>query len=199
MNKKDEDALIDLISEHPILTILTFPIWLPIALIVWITKKCSKKRKSTPTADKINLSHIQDPIGKGFRYEKYVAEHLRQCGYKEVSVTQRSSDFGADIIAYEGMGAKICIQCKYYKGSVGVSAIQEVNTAKAYYDADVAAIFTNSTYTRQAQELAAKCKVKLFRLDMETKTTSPPGLQSKEKDNLDWIDQIEDYHAFMDD
>lgn len=94
----------------------------------------------------------------GIQYEMYVADKLNSKGYTNVSLTPKSGDFGADIIAYEG-SRKFCFQCKYYSGSVGISAVQEVMGAKSYYDCDVAVVVTNSKLTASAKELALKSGV----------------------------------------
>lgn len=147
----------------------------------------------------------------GVEYEHYVAEYLREHGYKDVTVTQASGDFGADIIAYGDMGIKFCIQCKYYSHPVGVKAVQEVNSAKSHYNADAAVIFTNSSYTKQAIELSASNNVRLYQLvpkvkrqkNVQNNAPSQTGTfftyEEKVTNDIEWIDRIEDYHAFMDD
>lgn len=94
----------------------------------------------------------------GIQYETHVADKLKSKGFTSVSLTPKSGDFGADIIAYEG-NRKFCFQCKYYSGSVGISAIQEVLGAKSYYNCDVAVVVTNSKLTASAKELAKKSGV----------------------------------------
>lgn len=97
----------------------------------------------------------------GEDYEKYVADKLKSKGFTKVSLTPKSGDFGADIIAFDG-NRKFCFQCKYYSGSVGIAAIQEVMGAKAYYGCDVAVVVTNSKLTQSAKELANKSGVMLM-------------------------------------
>lgn len=97
----------------------------------------------------------------GEDYEKYVADKLKAKGFTKVSLTPKSGDFGADIIAFDG-NRKFCFQCKYYSGSVGIAAVQEVMGAKAYYGCDVAVVVTNSKLTPSAKELANKSGVMLM-------------------------------------
>lgn len=97
----------------------------------------------------------------GEDYEKYVADKLKSKGFTNVSLTPQSGDFGADIIAFDG-NRKFCFQCKYYSGSVGISAVQEVMGAKSYYGCDVAVVVTNSKLTPSAKELANKSGVMLM-------------------------------------
>ena len=67
--------------------------------------------------------------------------------------TQRSGDQGADVIA-EKFGIRLVIQCKLYNYTVGNKAVQEAYAAKAHYQAAIAAVVTNSSFTTSAQALA---------------------------------------------
>ena len=74
----------------------------------------------------------------------------------------KSNDFGADVIARGFMFSKIVVQCKHYSKPVGVKAVHEVNAARQYYGASRAAVATNSTFTKQAKQLAKRCGVELW-------------------------------------
>ncbi|WP_438357468.1 restriction endonuclease, partial [Bacillus toyonensis] len=52
--------------------------------------------------------------------------------------------------------------CNRTKNRVGISAVQEVYAAQAYYKAHEGWVVTNSVYTRQAKELVEACHVKLI-------------------------------------
>lgn len=99
---------------------------------------------------------------KGDKYEHHVAWKMRFRGFFMIRVRGRSHDFGGDITARCFPFGSIVVQCKSYKGKVGVSAIQEVYAAKAYYRTSRAAVATNSTFTKSAIELARKCGVELW-------------------------------------
>ena len=100
----------------------------------------------------------------GNTYEAHVARKMRlhlwmfvrRCG----KATQ--ADFGGDITARGFLFTKIVVQCKDYSKPVGVKAVQEAYAAKRYYHASRAAVATNSTFTRQAKELARTCKIELW-------------------------------------
>jgi len=83
-------------------------------------------------------------------------------GYLFVKVCGRSGDYGGDVTAFCLPFGKIVVQCKNYKGKVGVAAVQEVYAAKTYYHATRAAVATNSTFTKNAKELARECHVELW-------------------------------------
>ena len=97
----------------------------------------------------------------GLEFENLCAECLRKSGYRNVQVTKASGDYGVDILASKG-GHRYAIQCKYYKNPVGNSAIQEVVAGMHYYNCDKAMVMTNSTFTKNAKELANANNVKLW-------------------------------------
>lgn len=99
------------------------------------------------------------PNPKGYKtgedYEKYVAGRLASGGYMNISLTPTSNDYGADVIC-EKDGVKYCVQCKMYSNPVGVSAVQEIVTAKAHYQCERAMVITNNVFTAQAKKLASE-------------------------------------------
>ena len=101
-------------------------------------------------------------MNKGTRYEKHVARKMQLRLWMFVRRIGKSGDFGADIIARGFLFTKIVVQCKHYSKPVGVSAVQQVNAARQYYGASRAAVATNSTFTRQAKQLAKRCGVELW-------------------------------------
>lgn len=98
----------------------------------------------------------------GTAYEHHVAQKMKRLGWFYVRQIGKSGDFGADITAYNFFMTKIVVQCKNYKDKVGVRAVQEVIAARQYYKAGRAAVATNSTFTKQAKQLAKKCNVELW-------------------------------------
>lgn len=102
-------------------------------------------------------------IKAGYKYEKWCAWYLRLHLWHFVSVTKKSNDYGADIIAYSPvLFRKTVIQCKHYKNPVDVSAVQQVLSARCYYRAKRAIVMTNKDYTRSARKLAERCDVELL-------------------------------------
>lgn len=98
---------------------------------------------------------------KGYSFEEWCAALLRVAGFHDVKVTQRSKDYGVDVIACLD-GEKYAVQCKNYTGKVGIDAVQAINAGKAYWDCDKAMVITTSTFTRNAIDLAVKCDVTLW-------------------------------------
>lgn len=101
------------------------------------------------------------PPEDGFQFESQIASALTKDGFVNVQVTEKSGDFGADILA-EKDGVKYVVQCKYYSSSVGVKAVQQVFSSKIHYSAHVAVVATNSIFTKAAKVLAEETGVILW-------------------------------------
>lgn len=96
----------------------------------------------------------------GVEFESYLAAVFRSSGYF-VEMTPATGDYGADLILHRG-GSRIVVQAKRYSSSVSNKAVQEVYSAKDYYNADEAWVVTNASYTSNAQKTANKLSVKLI-------------------------------------
>lgn len=97
----------------------------------------------------------------GYEYEYQCAKMLKRKGFSKVRVTRASGDQGIDILASKE-GKTYGIQCKYYSRPVGNKAVQEAFAGAKFYDCDVAAVLTNSTFTPSARSLAQKTGVILW-------------------------------------
>lgn len=100
-----------------------------------------------------------------YDFEEYVAALLRDKGYTNVRTTPKSGDFGADVLAVNPEGVRMCIQCKLYSKPVGVDAVKEVYAAKSYYECDVACVYSTNSYTQSAKKMAEKLHVKLYTIN----------------------------------
>ncbi|PRX77140.1 restriction endonuclease [Bacillus sp. V-88] len=85
------------------------------------------KRKYKSYSIKVEEIDLLD----GYEFEVYVSNLLEALGFKQATVTQRSGDYGADILGVNGDNERVAIQCKRYKegSNVGVDAIQQIHTA----------------------------------------------------------------------
>ena len=97
----------------------------------------------------------------GGEFEAYVAQVLKDNGFKKVQVTKGSGDQGADVLA-ERNGISYAIQCKNYEGAVGNFAVQEAYAAAQFYRCDRAAVICPGEFTRGAKELAEATGVTLW-------------------------------------
>ena len=104
------------------------------------------------TVDRMSYSPLE--------YEQYCLSQMRLEGWRGES-TPTTSDQGADVICDYG-DIRAVIQCKLYGQPVGNKAVQEVIAARIYYEANVAAVVTNSSFTKSAMLLAEKSMVTLL-------------------------------------
>lgn len=154
-----------------------------IALLIWVIHSIIQNRNNADAEAKAKLykaqadlceatrrlyntnMHVVD-LMTGIEFEHFVAELLPDFGYRNVQVTKASGDEGADVIAVNQNGARVCIQCKHYSdNSVRFDAVQQIYTAKSLYACDIAMVVTNSYFTKQAMESAQRLGVKLYDRD----------------------------------
>lgn len=102
-----------------------------------------------------------DSLTDGYAFEAYIADLLLKNGYSKASPTQKSGDFGADVIA-EKDGVRYAIQCKLYSQPVGNKAVGEILAGMQYYNCHVGVVATNNTFTKAAIEIAQKSNVLLW-------------------------------------
>ena len=98
---------------------------------------------------------------RGLAFENWSAQLLKNLGYRDVSVTKGSGDYGADIVCYDN-GDKAVVQCKRYQKNVGISPIQEILGARIHYRASKMIVMTNSHFTQAAIKLASESGVALW-------------------------------------
>lgn len=146
-----------------------FWFWIAVSVIVdgWLLNSLDndKKRKKGPQKVSAMDKYLFDKgatYRNGHEYELYVAYFLERKGYRNVEVTQKSGDYGADILCRDRNGKRVAVQCKLYQRPVGYRAVEEVLAAMHYYRCDSAMVVTNSTYTQQAINAANKVGVKLL-------------------------------------
>ncbi|MCR5793705.1 MAG: restriction endonuclease [Lachnospiraceae bacterium] len=97
---------------------------------------------------------------EGEEFEDFLMELLDVPGFR-VELTPTSNDYGADLLLTH-KGETIAIQAKRYNKSIGIHAVQEVLGAVSYYEAIRGLVITNSSFTRNAQNLAAESDVILW-------------------------------------
>ncbi len=137
-------------------------VFLPITIIFLFIKKIFtmiSNKKINKYINSLDISNIDSLDGK--ELEDFLYYFFKNLKIK-VSKTKVSRDYGADLII-ELNKIRVVIQCKlYFKHSVGNSAIQEVSTAKEYYNADKGLVITNSYFTKSAIELSKSNNIALI-------------------------------------
>ena len=124
---------------------------------VLINKNNSYLKEEESYHEKINRM-------SGEVFEMICADLLQRNGFKNISLTKATGDYGVDILA-EKDSVKYAIQCKRYNQPVGNKAVQEAYSGKKYYNCHVAVVLTNSTFTDNAKELAKSNGVLLWDKD----------------------------------
>jgi len=119
-------------------------------------KNAKKKRQQLLMAGAYDIASLT-PL----QFEKYCGILLEDSGWR-VEYTDITGDYGADIIAHKN-GQKMIVQCKHYTSNVGVSAVQEAFSAKAYYHAHKAIVVASrGGFTNAARSLAMRTGVKVL-------------------------------------
>lgn len=134
----------------------------PARYFLWVTYDSAAENSNCDVErDNERQYEIDFDAMTGYEFERFCVTVLEKNGYEKAEVTKGSGDQGIDVIAYRD-GVKYGIQCKCYSSSVGNKAVQEAFAGKAFYDCHVAAILTNSYFTRAAIELARSNNVVLW-------------------------------------
>ena len=118
----------------------------------------------------------------GKEFEEYVAQVLRDNGYRHVEVTRYSGDQGIDILAERG-GKTYGIQCKNYVNAVGNAAVQEAYAGAQYYDCEIAVVVCPGEFTNAAKTLAASTGVQLWDGQKLTRMMKVSGRRPHHREN----------------
>lgn len=113
------------------------------------------------SATEFLLLKIDSVSTSGEYFENIACAILIANGFTNVETTKSTNDYGIDILA-EKEGITYGIQCKCYSSSVGNKAVQEAASGKLYYNRMVAAVLTNSSFTKSAIETAKATQVLLW-------------------------------------
>lgn len=105
---------------------------------------------------------IQQHVKNGYDFEIYVSKLLVHNGFKNVQVTKGSGDQGVDIFATSEDNVTYGFQTKYYTGTVGNDAVQQIIAGKTFYKIHVGVVVTNSFFTKSAIELADRSGILLW-------------------------------------
>lgn len=130
-------------------------VFYPITLLLRLIKRRNLKKQFKV----LRISAIDSLTG--YQFENFISSVFFAYGYNS-KVTPKGADKGVDITAIKHR-KKVAIQTKmYYNNNVGNSAIQQIYTAKEYFNADIAVVVTNWFFTKPAIELATKLNVILI-------------------------------------
>lgn len=104
-------------------------------------------------------------VTTGAEFEEYLRKLFVALGYRQVTATPASGDFGADLIMVDAKtGRKIAVQAKFYTGNapLGNTPVQEVVASLSHYGAQDGWVVTNNRFSQPARELAKDNGVRLI-------------------------------------
>lgn len=134
------------------------------ALLVVLAIILRLRRRKRYDLTKITLADIDQMTGHEF--EEYLYVLLMALGYEQTFLTKKSRDFGADLLFYDQDDIKTVVQAKRLSEKLGLTAVQEVYTAKAYYEAENAMIITSTNLISDpCWKLASAAKVRIIDRD----------------------------------
>ena len=169
-----------------VLFIAASPVLIPYYIIKGDTsEKKGIKKSKTVRVPKYSASMSQRD------YVVYCADRLKRDGYRNLVVNAAERTYGADIVGYDSRVNKVCFRCRKTNRAVDDAPVREVIAAKRIYGAKTAVAVTTSCFNSAARRLAKSEKVRLIEYYSE-KPPKPPR-----KDDLGWIDEIEEFDALM--
>ena len=113
------------------------------------------------------LGHALEDLDQlsGAEFEQWVTAVLDDAGIPAVNIRDQG-DFGVDVVATVD-GTRIGIQVKRYSSSVGNDAVQQALAGSGYHRCTLAAVVTQSTFTRAAREQASRARVPVLLVDRD--------------------------------
>ena len=103
---------------------------------------------------------LESNINSGTDFEIFCQQTLSDHGWSVIR-NGGTGDQGIDLIASKN-GARVGVQCKFYRSPVGNAAVQEVIAGSKFHETTHAIVVTNSTYTTAAKQLASSAMVALL-------------------------------------
>ncbi|WP_100405190.1 restriction endonuclease [Bacillus solitudinis] len=149
--------MIEFFSSH--LYIAMVAIAFILLLTFWLVYK--KNRRKRYDLSKMTLDDIDKM--DGYEFEDYLYVLLRAIGYEQIYQTKKSRDYGADLLFIDRTNQKTVVQAKRYLEKVGLSAVQEVYAAQAFYEANSALVITSAKHISEpCLKLATAANVKII-------------------------------------
>lgn len=139
---------------------------LSVIFLLFLIFKVIEDYKIKKEREKIISSGILE-IDKmtGYEFEDFLSYLFDELDYIVLNSTNKSGDFGADLIIKNNDSKKIAVQAKRYKNNVPPKAVQEVCGAIGYYNCDQGLVVTNSNLTSSAKKLAKKNNIEVWERD----------------------------------
>ena len=139
-------------------------IWIVlIAGIALISVKWVQWVRERRELERIKKSGIQDVDRMSeIEFETFVKMLFSEVGFSSKGMEQSESGFGADFLLDGPTKAVLKLMRSGPNTRIGLKAVQEIHTARTYFDAREAWLITNTVFTDNAKKMAEKCNVKLI-------------------------------------
>lgn len=138
-------------SGHPYIGLAVFLTPIVAAIVIYA---CLHARKA-PNARAVQIDRMT-----GTQFEHLTADLMAVSGYRHVRVVGRAGDGGADILAAAYDGRPLAVQCKRYKGTIGVQHVRElIGACHTTYRGRWPMLVTSGTLTPAARQLAREGQV----------------------------------------
>jgi hypothetical protein len=139
------------------------------------TARREQNRRMAQMSGQYSLKQLKalDPID----FEFWTANYFRQFGFRNVTVTTFSSDFGVDVAMSTPKGKKAIVQCKRYTGgsTIGRPTVQQTYGAMKLLEVDMCYVVTTSRFTPLAMELNKRRDITLLDGEFLVSGKRPPG------------------------
>jgi len=131
---------------------------LTLVLYLYLQNKDSKETTRRRIVSETNWANLSPD-----EFEQYVSELFRTKGFT-TTITGRSGDGGVDIRAAKGDN-KVIIQCKRYRGVVGVPEMREFASVVQRAGVKVGYFVTTSHFSHEAEDWALMERIELVDQD----------------------------------
>lgn len=148
------------LSQHPQILILVTLLFAG-GTAQWLYVQARRHRVRRITRTTIHELRQLDPTA----FEHAIAQLCKRDGCRNVRVVGGAGDLAADVLATTPDGQRILIQAKRYadRNPVRSPALQAVNgTYRDIHGADLAAVVTTSTFTKDARSFGRRVGIHCF-------------------------------------
>ena len=150
-------VLVDAVRDHPMIA-AAIAVTLVAAGGTWLHLRSAADRRLAEHERNISVTDGMT----GTEFELFIARLMRAGGCRSVRVSGGSGDMGADVTGRAPDGRRLVVQCKRYTGPLGSPHVQRfAGTARDIHGADVALLVTTGHPTRQARDVARRCRITL--------------------------------------
>lgn len=159
-------GIVHAFQTQPVISTVVFILFIVgIIYIIRARQKASREKQELRQQALLRFGVNDDFLDLDeLEFEELVGTMFQLQGF-DVKYTPVTNDFGADLILTDEDNRKIVVQIKNHSSNVGSKAVQEVISAKTYYDADDGYVVISSYFTSSGFKLAEKGKIRLIDKD----------------------------------